>query len=264
MCQTISFVPCNRWMMNRFSSWCFAAAFCLLAWAAHAVVFNPPMLFSTGSTSAVIDLGTATGGSGASSAKVTIGAGGVPAGSTIVVQVTPTNPAATISVTDTAVNTYVRQNRVFYDSGVLVTAAYICQNCLALIPGNTITFTVSVGNSILSALAIKTTQATSLDLNTSPINSGASKITNPTITSGTPSTAGEIFVGMIGFVTVSPTSTMVLATGGWQQPPDFASTGFTQSQGGGWIKNAGTSPQTYNPTLSANNFVGAMLFSFKL
>lgn len=250
--------------MNRISSWCFAAAICLLAWAAHAVVFNPPMLLTAGSSNAVIDLGTATGGNGASSAKVTIGPGGVPSGSTIVVLVTPTNSAASISVSDTAVNTYVRQNRVFYDSSVFVSAAFICQNCTALIPGNTITFTVSTGSSIMSAMAIKTTQATSLDLNTSPTTSGASKITNPTITSGTPSTAGEIFVGMIGFVTVSPTSTMIQATGGWQQPPDFSASVGNLAHGGGWLKNAGTGTVTYNPTLSANNFVGAMLFSFKL
>lgn len=248
----------------KLSTICFATAFALLAWTAHAFIFTPPMLFTAGNSSSVIDLGTSTGGNGASSAKVTIGAGGVPSGSTIVVLVTPTNPAASISVSDTAVNTYVRQNRVFYDSTTFVSAAFICQNCTALIPGNTITFTVSTGSSIMSALAIRTTQATSLDLNTSPVNSGASKITNPTITSGTPSTAGEIFVGMLAFVTVSPTSTMIQATGGWQQPPDFSATIGSLAHGGGWLKNAGTGTVTYNPTLSANNFTGLMLFSFKL
>lgn len=250
--------------MRKFSTSCFAAAFALLAWTAHAVIFNPPMLLSAGvAGSPVIDLGTASGGNGASSAKVTIGAGGVPSGSTIVVAVTPTNPAGGGLVTDSAGNTYTQLNRVFFDSGVLLVATYACQNCNALVAGNIITFNCSAGNSIMSALAIKTSQATSLDLNTSPTNTGASKVTNPSITSGTPSQAGEVFVGVIGFVTVSPTSTLIQAAG-WTTPPDFATTAFTQSQGGGWKINPGTTAQTYNPTLSANNFAGMMLFSFKL
>lgn len=251
--------------MIRTSTICFAAAFALLAWAAHAIVFNPPMLLTAGTSTSVIDLGTATGGNGASSAKVTVGPGGVPAGSTIVVLIQPgSGPGSVNNVIDTASNTYTRQNFVSYDSGVLYSAMYVCQNCTALIPGNTITLSLNAGSGVMSALAIKTTQATSLDLNTTPVSSGGSKITNPTITSGTPSTAGEIFIGGLVFVAVSPASTMVQATGGWQQPLDFSTTSSSSRIGGGWLKNAGTGTVTYNPTLSAANFTGIFLMSFKL
>lgn len=239
---------------------CFAAAFALIAWAAHAIVFNPPMLFSTGS-STVIDLGTATGGNGATSAKVTIGPGGVPAGSTIVVLVVPTTGSGALGgVIDTQSNTYAQKAIIRYDSNVLFAAMYVCQNCAALTPGNTITFSISGGASIMSALAIRTSQAVSLDLNTTPTSG---KSTTPSLTSGTPSVAGEIFVGGVAYVTASPTTALVQAVG-WTTPPDFATPNSNQSLGGGWLKNPGTSPQTYTPTLTGSNFWGIMLMSFKL
>lgn len=249
--------------MNRLSRACFAAAFCLIAWAAHAFIFTPPMLFrtpSSGSGVSIVDLG-GQGAGGGGAASVTVGSGGIPAGSTIVVlgNSSAGNFSGT-AVTDTAGNTYVLKGSSSYSAGSLA-AIWVVQNCSALVSGNTITVHVPVGQLSIAALALVGVPASSLDLTTTPTVGTSS---TPSITSGTPTMAGEIFVAGLAYVAVSPTTTFTQAAG-WSTPFDsITASGVVQNlAGGSRIQTGSAAPFTYAPSLSASNKWGLFLLTFK-
>ena len=82
----------------------------------------------------------------------------------------------------------------------------------------------------------------------------------PTVTSPSPSLSGELFVGIA--VENTGTNTFTQASG-WVSPPNaFPATGGNAI--GGNLINAGSSAQTYNPSLSGTSSWSAIIVSFKV
>lgn len=174
------------------------------------------------------------------------------------------------SVTDAAGNTYTEiahgQINPSGDFGQI----FYAKNAAALTAGQNITFTKQTSGdrawvSALTATGIDTTAPLDTAVTTTP-TTGSS--TTPSITSGTPSVAGELFIGAVA--SQQNTQLFTQDTGnGWGAPPDAI--GFTASNlgsafaciGGGNQVNAGTGTKTYAPTFSVGCRWAAFICGFK-
>lgn len=247
----------------RFVRTCLASAFFLLAWAAWtaapAFIFTPPMLLTTTSTAvSIINLGV-NQAAGGGTLSITVPAGGVPAGSTIVVLTEASaGPAQVVGLTDTAGNTYTAV--AFINVSGVAANVWVKQNCAALVAGNTITFQVNIGQLVLSGLAIVGALPASLDQNVTNSGGAASPIT---VTSGTPTAANEVFVGGLAFIAIGPVATMTQMPG-WTTPFTFSATGtLSEAVGGGYLINPTATAKTYAPTTTPAKPWGAFILSFK-
>lgn len=111
----------------------------------------------------------------------------------------------------------------------------------ALGAADTITYNnISSARFVVSIFSV--TGAGAIDTAVTAASFGASS--TPSVTSGAPSVANELFIGI---VTQSNTRGIV-QPGSWTTPPNQESAGG--SVGGGNLVNTGTSAETYNPTLS--------------
>jgi hypothetical protein len=203
--------------------------------------------------------------------SVTVPVGGVPAGALICVAVCDrTNSVPAGSVSDSAGNTYsaiVGANlngatasgygRIFY-----------AWNVAALVSGNTITFTkASSNNGGLSAFYATGIDAAADPKDTAVTASSTSNSTTPSITSGTASVAGELFVaatpraGAIG----GPDSFTQDTGHGWAAPfNDVGGNGGADSRvSGGNQVNSGTGAITYAPTYGTAHSQCALICAFK-
>lgn len=194
----------------------------------------------------VTDIGTGSGGAVASY-TITVPVGGVPSGALIVVSILD-NGSSTPggSVSDTALNTYTAATGTGA-AGLGSIRIFFAFNVSALVSGNTITYTKINGASGSLGSAF---YATGIKTSATPLDSGASAgatgtSTTPSVTSNAAATTGELFVGWVGLLG-TPTFTQ---PSGWSSPPS-AIAGFTLSAQGGNLINAGSTAQTYNPTLS--------------
>lgn len=207
----------------------------------------------------VTTIGTAidAAGSGATLA-VTVPGGGVPSGALIFVGCGEGNNAtysAGGSVADTSSNTYTEishSNTSTTDFG----QTFYAKNATALSSGDSITFTKQTSG---DRAAVSTFYATGIDtsapLDTAVTATANGTSTTPSVTSGTPSVSGELFVGFL--LEQQNTQLFTQDTGnGWATPPD--ETGFTTSNlgsdhvciGGGNQVNSGTGTKTFAPTTS--------------
>jgi len=111
--------------------------------------------------------------SAVASLAVTVPGGGVPAGATIIVGCVEGNTSATsMTVTDTAGNTYTRVDGLTLN-GLAANGkqtAFYCVNCLALSSGNSITYTCSASNKyiLLTLVLLARAGRVVLDLMPSP------------------------------------------------------------------------------------------------
>lgn len=185
-----------------------------------------------------------------------IGTVTVPAGSLIVVGTSEiTNPTPG-TISDTAGNTYVAAQTQVVSTAYLGTIFYV-KNCLALSSG-TITFTPAGTSPIMSAFYATGVDTTSpLDLH--PSVSYAST-TTPSLASGTPAVAGELFAALI-FQNGTRTFTQD-TTNSWATPFNQSVNGSQQLNGGSQV-NSGSSAITFAPTLSSANNGAIIIATFK-
>lgn len=201
---------------------------------------------------AITNIGTNSNTSG-STVAVTVGVGGVPANSTILVGVTDksgTGPGG--STTDSSSNTYLNiANPALagsYSNGFL--NVFRAQNAVALSNGNTITYTKAAGasNAAITACYISGSSFQRYDISVSSTGSGASSA--PSVTSGSPYSANEMFVAFYGDAN---SGSFTQDTGnGWASPPNSTTTTAVRVAGGSQL-NSGTGAKTYAPTVSAKN-----------
>ena len=233
-----------------------AALICLFSLSAEASI-------------SVTSLGTATTTAGATTA-ITIGAGGVPAGALIVVEVgeaTAFNPAGTLA--DTAGNVYFGQVTTSINpngntnNGVGV--IFYAWNTAALVNTNTITYTkvVSAHAAVMSAF-----YATGIDLSI-PIDvsvtaSATGSSTTPSVTSGTPNDAGELFVAGLVAVAFNGSSNFTQDSGhSWVTPfVDLAVASANEIAGGNQVVS-GIATKIFAPTLTNSEAWGVTILGFK-
>jgi hypothetical protein len=192
--------------------------------------------------------------------SVTVGAGGVPGGSKIVVGTgTFANSASDGSVADSASNSYgsiIRRNyNNTQSSGHLI--AWKVDSATALVQNNTITYT-SPASANISISACYVTGAGDLDTNVTAGATGSG--TTVSVTSGTPSEAGELFIGIAG---AGGNAAPSQDTGnGWASPPNSVGNSGPLVIGGNQV-NSGTGTKTYAPTLDKSQNWAAVVFAFK-
>jgi hypothetical protein len=170
----------------------------------------------------VKDLGTNSLTSSGTTISVTVPAGGVAAGNSIIVTLAMGDSAGTVSCTDTAGNTYIADVDV-RNTNQVRTVIFAAHNVSALSSGNTITIThPSIANRNMyagefSGLATSSTldQATSGTGNGYDMYSGSVSTTAPK----------ELLIGAIGVV--GPTGDTFTHAGGWTALTEAGTTTIT-------------------------------------
>jgi hypothetical protein len=216
-----------------------------------------------------INIGTNTG-TGVNTVAITVGAGGVPAGSLIVVGCADSSSATTLmACTDTAGNTYQRNSQLLNGNTALgYETSYFAWNTAALVNGNTITVTLGQTgkNAAVSAFYCTgaLTSATPLEFNTVP-NAGSS--TTPTVgPSNVPAANGNLFVYFVGTDgTSADTFTQDSINAAWTNFPvraGIAGAGGPTIAGGAFIQSTAAALSAA-PVLGTSRDWGIIIRSFK-
>ena len=196
----------------------------------------------------VVPIGSAANNSGGT---VTISGVNVPAGA-LIVAATIDSGATPPSLSDGGTNSYTQDNQNTAQIGSW--SMFYCANCSAL-SGATLTFTKSAaGDGAFAAFyATGILAASPLDTAVTQKNNGATVTsTSPTITSGTPAQAGELFVGISWFNVTASVGFTQDSGNGWSTSPAAvqATAGNNDGLCFGYQVNAGSGTKTFNPTLS--------------
>lgn len=217
------------------------------------------------------DLGTASTEITAT-ISVTIGVGGVPAGALIVVateEFGSFDPGSS-AVTDSKGNTYTQvangtANNVSAGNRLL-TSLWYAKNITALVNGNTIKFTLAqTGDAAAMSAFYATGIQTASPLDTAVTATAFGASAAPSVTSGTPGQAGELFVAFVGGPGNSGTYTQDSGNG-WATPFDDSKSGTLSTDSrvsGGNQVNSGTGTLTFAPTLGASSAWWAAIIGFK-
>jgi hypothetical protein len=205
------------------------------------------------------NIGTASDVTGAATVAVTVPVGGVPAGATIFACVGEETATVGGSVADSTGNSYARVagqvNLIGNANGQL----YYAFNVLPLSSGKTVTFTknTAASNSVLSAFYATSTEVYN---GGDPLDSAVTKSTNgtsgtPTLTSGTPATKNELFVGVLMAQGGSAdTFTQDATNAAWATPPvkiRSAAAGNDPIIEGGSVKHSSATTLIYAPTITS-------------
>lgn len=216
-------------------------------------------------TISVTNIGTNT--STTSTCSITVPVGGVPSGALICVLVTDRATGTNITgaaFSDTSSNTYNIAGQIQVAGTNGITAISYVKNCSALVSGNSITYTGSTSNIALSAFyATGIDISNPLDTAVTATNAGTSAA--PSVTSGTSSGSGELFVGGIASHGTAGTITQD-TTNGWAVPFTNVSSGGTapdREVGGGNQVVPSTTSKTYAPTLAASTDWAIIVVAFK-
>jgi hypothetical protein len=198
-------------------------------------------------TISVTNIGTAQNQGG--SLTITVGGGGVPAGSLIFVSVMASGGTSLDNVTDSASRTYTQiQTQSFSGVGRGAGQTVYLAN-VSLPNGGTINYANGDNNNVCMT-ACYATGIAPFPLDTAvTAKSTFSTTSSPTVTGGTPTHSGELVIGVVW--TSSATAT-ISSQGSFSTPPNFISVSGAASTGGGNLVNAGIGTETYNPTLSAS------------
>jgi hypothetical protein len=203
----------------------------------------------------VVNIGTGT-------TSVTIGAGGVPAAAQIIVCTSDNGSVATgASVTDTAGNTYLIPNAIglAHVAGLSV-AAYRARTGLALVNGNTITYTPTTGATLSHISAFYVLGLDNVAGDTGAYFAATGTSTAPSVTSLTPVTGGEFFIGVVGGATLVVSFTQDSTNAAWASPPGQASLAATVLVGGN-VVNPSKTTLTYAPTLGTSDTWIAVIYA---
>lgn len=176
----------------------------------------------------------------------------VAAGSAIGVAMVALSAVNSTTVTDSASNTYTRRNT---DGSTF--AIYVCDSCLALSSGSTITVAGATNQVMASAVSISGLTATPRD----DANGTAGSSSSPTITTATLAQANEV---VLPFIYWAGSATYTEATG-------FSTINGTSSTLSGTLKIqaasktvSATTAVTFNPTLSLSSSWEIEYITFKI
>lgn len=202
--------------------------------------------------------------------SITVGAGGVPAGNLIVVEVQDTTPgAATGTMSDTAGNTYTLAiSRSPNNSSTNGSTQYFyAWNCAALVSGNTIVYTGTSGTTSKSVSAVYTNEA---DNTADPLISAVTTTATGTsatlsVTSGVPGVANAVFFACVG--RNNPTGAVFTqdTAHGWSNPPNDTHEGSGSPHSGingGSQVNATNSALTFAPGWSTTANQALLIIAF--
>lgn len=212
----------------------------------------------------VTNIGTNTGSTIATVA-ITVGAGGVPLGSRVIVCVADSSVSALGgSVADTGGNTYTRLTGA--DNNNVTTngfgAIFSAPVTTALVNTNTITYTLAL--TAAAAVTAFYIQSLGVDAAITTVTTGSS--TAPSVTGGTPAGSGEFWVGAVSDTGPgTETFTQDATNAAWTTPPirvGIATTGPTIA--GGAITSNLRTALTYAPTLGTTHPWAAMIVGFKI
>lgn len=214
-----------------------------------------------------------TNETGFSGTMVTTTGVAVPTGSLILVAVRDdTSSVGTRTCVDSKSNTYttVSQVAINNNTGLGAVTLFYAWNCIALTSTDTITVSSAHTSEIIQMTACYAsgiqTSSDPQDTAVKATNTGVS--TTPSVTSGTPVQAGELFVGVLGVgITEATDEGFNQDTGnGWAAPPNrrFNTDGTRGgSVEGGTLVNAGTGTKTYAPTTNVSQNWGIIITGFK-
>lgn len=213
-------------------------------------------------TITVTDIGHNSNGTGTTLA-VSVPVAGIAAGALVLVAVQEGSTIVNGSVADSAGNTYTNDANATSGSNGIRLQLYRSVIATGLTSGQSITYTKHANNHATGISAFYATSSTgwpASPLDLSPAGTTGTS-TSPSITSGTPAAAGELFAAAAAW---SATATFTQDSGhGWAVPFDVDTAQSSASIGGGNQVNAGTGALTFNPTLSASVAWGAVLVSYK-
>jgi hypothetical protein len=210
----------------------------------------------------VADQGTVTGTSGATlvcTIPTTIAVG------SLVVVAAAQNAAVlgSTAIADSQSNTYTLITDVFPSGGTNFEALYYSVLTTALVGGTdtiTLTKTTSGTAAALSVLSATGNSSTPLDTSVTATTSGSAGI--GTLTSGTPSVAGELFVAFVGAADAFD-SLASDTTNSWTTPPFALQITVAPHSVGAYQVNAGTGTKIYAPTTMYAGFWGIIIAGFK-
>lgn len=216
----------------------------------------------------VTDIGS-NGNSTGATVAVTIPAGGVPSGAVIVVvtgEGSGVNFSTGGSMSDT-VNTYSQITHLNNGTNLGYGVMWHADNVSALTSANSITWTKQTSGDVGVISAFYATGVSASPLDTAVTASTAASTSTPSITSGTPSVAGELIVGGL---TGTPASngTLTFTNGGsFVTPFDTVNSSVSGSgsatAAGGHEINAGSAAVTFSGTLSAARANAIFVVGFK-
>ena len=201
-------------------------------------------------------------GSGGNGSNTTVVLSGVtvPAGAIIVVAVTEASGDALLgSVSDSAGNSYSLITSAdaggssFYESGIFYSTT---GNALS---GGSLTYTKhnGVANTAISAVYVTGAKASS-PLDTAVTQRATGSSSAPSVTSGTPTSQGELFIATVGW----PNATLTQDSGhGWASPPAQGSS--TANVAGGNQINSTAAALTFSPALGSAQSWAAFVIGFK-
>ena len=198
---------------------------------------------------------------------ITVPAGGVPVGALICLTSSEsTNSFPPGSVADTASNTYAEVISARRSDGPTgFGSIFYAWNVAALVSGNTITYTKVASG---ARTAISAFYATGILTISDPLDSAATASAfgtgvSPSVTSGTPSVAGDLFVAAVIF---GGNHSFTQDTGhGWATPFNESASGATSTDAcvdGGNQINPGTGTKIYAPTINNIDWA-ALICAFK-
>ncbi len=213
------------------------------------LIFSLLLIVDAGAAWTVTPFGTSTNGSGAT---LTLGSITCAAGNLVVVFVDESGAGGTGTVADGS-NTYsVATSQNFG----LVGAIYYSTNITAL-SGATLTFTKQTSGDAASMTGFCASgNATSNVLDTPATNGNASGGCPCTVTSNAAAVTGELFVGLTG---VNGATTFTQSSGF----TNINAITTNPAMETGYLVNAGTTAQTWNPTVNTPTFNVNMIVAFK-
>lgn len=188
----------------------------------------------------------------------------VPAGALIVVEVTE-KASAGGSVAD-GVNSgnYSVATQLLANLGADgIAQMFYVEGSAALTSSNSITYTKDAGNAVAMSAFYVTGVATSGALDGSIVGGFGTSV-SPNVTSGTPATAGCIFLAYVGNMGTASTFTQ---DSGWVTPPTAVTSGATASDrtvnGGYLVQTGSAAPETYSVLFANSKTWGALIAAFK-
>lgn len=206
---------------------------------------------------AVVDLGSNSNVAGATLALTGVA---VPSGAAIVVFVSEGNNINYTggTVADDAGNTYTLVSALKNNAQASVGGGslFYAKNASALTAGQNITYTKQGANATIITALYATGIDPTAPLDTSVTATATGSSSTPSVTSGTPGEAGELFVGALCWQDTVAGTYAVDSGNGWAVPmAGVKSASGTQKAagGGGNQVNAGTGTIAFAPTTGANN-----------
>lgn len=186
---------------------------------------------------------------------ITVGVGGVPAGAAIFVAASDSGTSAG-TVSDSKSNLYLTE-RTSTNGSNLTVSLYRCSFVIALVNGDTIKYTL---NGTLGAVSVFYATGLANVGQDTAVGAGGTSAT-PSVTSPVPSSAGDLFIGVVGGATLISSFTQDSTNAAWASPPGSVSNA-APVLGGGNVVNPSATALTYAPTFGTSDNWRAVIAAF--